>query len=85
MRDDDKTQKLLDCLFGEGATRRLLFSPKETAILIGRAEQSLANDRFEGRGLPYVKLGRSVKYKISDILAEIEARTVDPEASRKAV
>ena len=62
--------------------RRLLFSPRETSVMIGRAEQTLANERFEGRGLPYVKWGRAVKYRFSDILAEIEARTINPEARR---
>ncbi len=78
MQDDQKTQKLLD-LFGAGASRRLLLSPKETSVLIGRAEQSLANDRCTRRGMRYVRWGRSIKYRISDILAEIEARTIDPE------
>jgi len=78
MQDDQKTQKLLDRLFGAGAAQRLLLSPKETSVLIGRAEQTLANERFEGRGLPYVKWGRSIKYRLSDILAEIEARIVNP-------
>jgi hypothetical protein len=63
-----------------GVPRRLFLSPKETSLLIGRAEQSLANDRCAGRGLPYVKLGRSVRYKISDVLAYTEARRIDPEA-----
>jgi hypothetical protein len=67
---------------GSGAPRRLLFSPRETSVMIDRAEQTLANERFEGRGLPYVKWGRAVKYRLSDILAEIEARTIDPEAKQ---
>lgn len=82
MREDQG--KLLDSLLGSGASRRLLFSPKETSILIGRAEQTLANDRFTGRGLPYIKWGRSIKYNLADILAHIEARRVDPEARREA-
>ena len=67
---------------GSGTPSRLLLSPRETSVMIGRAEQTLANERFEGRGLPYVKWGRAIKYKISDILAEIEARTIDPEAKQ---
>jgi hypothetical protein len=67
---------------GSDVPRRLLLSPRETSVMIGRAEQTLANERFEGRGLPYVKWGRAVKYRLSDILAEIEARTIDPEAQR---
>jgi hypothetical protein len=76
VKEDQKIQ------IGSGATHRLLFSPRETSVMIGRAEQTLANERFEGSGLPYVKWGRAVKYRLSDILAEIEARTIDPEARR---
>jgi len=78
MPDDQKTQELLNIIFGPGTSRRLLFSPKETSELIGRAEQSLANDRFEGRGLPYVKWNRSVKYHLVDILTHIKAHRIDP-------
>jgi len=85
MREDQRDQKLIDNLFGADAPRRLLFSPRETAILIGRAEQTLANERFEGKGLRYVRWGRSIKYRLSDILAEIEARTIDPETRREAL
>ena len=67
---------------GSGAPHRLLFSPRETSVMIDRAEQTLANERFEGRGLPYVKWGRAVKCRLSDILAEIANRTIDPQARR---
>ena len=77
MKEDQEIQ------LGSGMPRRLLFSPRETSVMIGRAEQTLANERFEGRGLPYVKWGRAVKYRLSDILAEIEARTIDPEGRRE--
>ena len=65
---------------GSGAPRRLLLTPKEVSELIARAEQSLANDRCTRRGLPYVKIGRSVRYKVSDVLSLIESRYIDPEA-----
>lgn len=65
---------------GLGAPRRLLLTPKEVSELIARAEQSLANDRCSRRGLPYVKIGRSVRYKLADVLSYTEARRIDPEA-----
>ena len=77
MKENQKIQ------LGSDVSRRLLLSPRETSVMIGRAEQTLANERFEGRGLPYVKWGRAVKYRLSDILAEIEARTINPD--RRAV
>ena len=65
---------------GSGVPRRLLLTPKEVSELIARAEQSLANDRCARRGLPYVKIGRSVRYKLTDVLSYAEARRIDPEA-----
>lgn len=83
MSDDRELQLLLDKLLGSGVPRRFLLSPKEVAKLIGRAEQTLANERSTRRGLPYVKIGRSIRYKLADVLSYAEARRVDPEARRE--
>ncbi len=48
----------------------------EVAKITGRKIQSLRNDRFKGQGLPYVKLGRSVRYSLKDIVDFMEARKV---------
>jgi hypothetical protein len=37
-------------------------TPKQLAPLVGKTSQSLANDRFLGKGLPYIKNGKSVLY-----------------------
>lgn len=53
---------------------------RQVSELTGRAVQSLRNDRFMGRGFPYVKLfGKSIRYKISDVLAAMESHRIDPE------
>jgi len=44
-----------------------LIDEKEVSKLTGRALSTLRNDRHRGRGLPYVKLGRSVRYIEEDI------------------
>jgi excisionase family DNA binding protein len=53
-----------------------LLSRKEAAKFLGVAEDTLAiwacNKRY---ALPYVKIGRLVKYKLSDLNAFIESRT----------
>lgn len=74
MREKQETQ------ISSGVPRRLLITPREVSHLIGRAEQSLANDRCSRRGLPYVKIGRSIRYMISDVLSYAAARRIDPEA-----
>lgn len=45
---------------------------KELSSLTGRALQTLRNDRFKGRGFPYIKLGRSVRYDEEIAIAIME-------------
>ncbi len=40
---------------------------KEVAKMIDRAEQTLANDRHKCQGLPYIKIGRSIRYLLTDV------------------
>ena len=54
---------------------------KEVAMITGRALQTLRNDRFRGRGIPYVKLERSVRYSLADIIEFMEARKIIPRGS----
>jgi hypothetical protein len=54
------------------------FPPKKVAQLLYTSEERLANDRYLGRGLPYVKFGRSVFYLRSDVIAYLAANRHDP-------
>ncbi len=60
----------------------LLIDEKEAAKTVCKAVQSLRNDRHNGRGLPYIKLGRSVRYSAIDIQKYIEARKIQTEDSQ---
>lgn len=51
---------------------------RQVSELINRAPQTLANDRFLGRGLPFSKIGRLCRYKMADVLAYCEAHKVTP-------
>lgn len=42
-----------------------------------RPRESLRKDRRNGMGIPYLKWGRSVRYRASDVVAWMEANTVD--------
>jgi len=46
--------------------------------LTGLSLSTLRNDRCMGRGFPYVKIGRSVRYLESDIIAHMEAHKIIP-------
>ena len=52
----------------------------EVAALTGRGVQTLRNDRHKGRGFPYRKFGKSVRYSLAEILAIMEAHRVAPAA-----
>lgn len=49
---------------------------KECAKITGRALSSLRNDRCNGRGLPYYKFSRSVKYKLNEVLDFMERNRI---------
>jgi hypothetical protein len=53
---------------------------KEVTALTGRAVQTLRNDRHKGRGFPYRKFGRQVRYFLPEILAIMEQHRIEPEA-----
>ena len=50
---------------------------KELSIMTGRALQTLRNDRFNGRGFPYIKLGRSIRYDEEVAIAIMEQSKVE--------
>ena len=47
---------------------QVLLDDKETAILVEQKPKTLESWRNEGRELPFVKLGRYVRYRLADVL-----------------
>jgi hypothetical protein len=45
------------------------------------AVQTLRNWRCQRKGPPYIKIGRSVRYRVNDLLDYLENHRVDPEAA----
>lgn len=66
---------------GKQNTAIKYINEKEVSEIIGRALPTLRNDRHLGRGIPYSKVGRSVRYLLSDVINFMESRRVDPEAA----
>jgi hypothetical protein len=52
---------------------------REASKLSKHALPTLRNHRHLGRGFPYIKVGRKVLYRKSDILATLEAHRIVPE------
>ncbi len=55
----------------------ILLTPKQTGELLQVSVEALANSRSTGIGITiqYIKLGKFVRYKESDVLAFIENNT----------
>ena len=49
---------------------------QEVSALLGRALPTLRNERSKGCGIPYVKIGRSVRYSAADIAKYLDAHKV---------
>ena len=53
---------------------------RQAAQLLGRAVQTLRNDRHLRQGPPYIKLGRSIRYRVCDLMDYLDKHRVEPEA-----
>ena len=49
----------------------------QVSKITGRAVQSLRNDRFLKKGIPYIKVGRSVRYDLRDVIDFMESHRID--------
>jgi predicted DNA-binding transcriptional regulator AlpA len=59
-----------------------LLNATEAAAFLTMGVQTLADWRSAGVGPRYIKVGRNVRYRRSDLLQWLEMRAVEPSASR---
>jgi len=50
-----------------------LMTPEELAEYLHASVNSLANDRYLGVGIPFVRIGRRIRYRRSDVAAYLDA------------
>lgn len=50
-----------------------LLSDHDVAKITGRARSTLQKDRVAGTGVPYIRIGRLVRYRQSDVVAFLDA------------
>ena len=55
---------------------------KEIAARTDQSIFTLRNNRHLGRGFPYVKNGRQVRYPLLEVLRIMESRKITPEAEK---
>lgn len=60
--------------FWETSNADLLLTERDVARRQNLSVRTLQNRRGAGGGIPYLKLGRSVRYRLSDVLAWEQAR-----------
>ncbi|MFY9656305.1 MAG: hypothetical protein WAK01_06925 [Methylocystis sp.] len=53
-----------------------LWDTETTAGFLGKSPKSLEADRFNGRGLPYVKMGRAVRYDPAAVRVYLARKTI---------
>ncbi len=56
-----------------------LLKETEVARLLNCHVQSLRNSRFSGKGLPFYKIGKSVRYDPADIERYLQDHRIEPE------
>ena len=49
---------------------------QQVAKITSRALSTLRNERSKGLGIPYIKLGRSVRYDLQDVIEFMEAHKI---------
>ena len=76
--------KLLEAFFltnfkgGKEMEEKRFITETEVSTITGMSVQTLRNWRFQGKGIPYVKAGRSVRYQYQDVITYMEERIVTP-------
>lgn len=66
---------------GDYAATLQAVGERTAAKILEKSVQTLRNDRHIGKGVPYLKLGRSVRYLLSDIQEYVQKHRIDPEAA----
>ena len=64
----------------DSPSRDRLVDTKEAAVMLSKHPAVLADWRHQKRGPKYVKFGKSVRYRISDLIDWIVTYTVEPGA-----
>ena len=51
----------------------------DVSKITGVALSTLRNNRSKGRGIPYIKIGRSVRYGLEDVIEFMEIHKIETE------
>lgn len=54
-----------------------LLNASELADFLGISEETLSQNRYLKEGIPYIKVGKRVRYRLDDVLAYLEKNRVE--------
>ena len=57
-----------------------LLTSKELAEILGVSVDTLANERYLNVGVPYVKFGKRVRYRLDDVITYLDNQRVETSA-----
>lgn len=60
----------------QNITLPTILTQSQAAEYLGVSEKKLERDRWCERRIPYVKMGRHVRYRATDILAYVESNVI---------
>ena len=50
-----------------------LLNQKQYCELTGKADSTAEQDRLYGRGAPFIRMGRSIRYRLDDVVGWLES------------
>ncbi|MFP1645694.1 helix-turn-helix domain-containing protein [Pontitalea aquivivens] len=59
------------------ATVPVLWTQRQAAEYLGKSEKWFERDRWAGATIPYVKVGRAVRYRAADVVAYVQANMIE--------
>jgi hypothetical protein len=66
-------------IYNNFCTKLKYLNDVEAAKIADMSPQTFRNWRFQGRGPAYIKVGRSVRYSLKDLISWLEGRKISPE------
>lgn len=66
----------------ESLDRERALDREEASLILGDAVVTLDQRRYRGEGPPFFRIGRAIRYRLGDVLAYRDARTVGKMAAK---
>lgn len=65
----------------EAVTMKRYLNEVQVSEITGRALSTLRNERAKNQGMPYIKIGRSVRYDLGDVIRFMDAHKIETQSA----